>query len=172
MSQHDMVLDNAPGVDFLADLNAALAALVSLNAGPTEPAKKYPGMFWLDTSVTPDGALKMRNPANTGWGQLQLSDAPVVTSGVSAGTVMTAGNQVSNVANSALTTFPVSTILCVRATALSARTTPLTVRLHASITSEYDLAGTGTALAGTWRVAGGITIPTGPVYYQLMGRTG
>jgi len=67
MSQHDMVLDNNPGATFRADANAALLALVTLSSGSTEPSTKRAGMFWLDTSITPDGLLRVRNQANSGW---------------------------------------------------------------------------------------------------------
>lgn len=66
MSQHDYVLDNQAGAAFRADLNAALAAVVSNNSGATEPTTTYAFMMWVDTSVTPN-LLKMRNGANSGW---------------------------------------------------------------------------------------------------------
>ena len=71
MSQHDMVIDNGPGLAVSTDINAALQALVSQNSGPVEPATMYPGMFWLDTTVAPDGHLKQRN-----HGKHSLDHAP------------------------------------------------------------------------------------------------
>jgi hypothetical protein len=62
-----MVLDNNPGATFRADANAALLALVTVSSGATEPPTKRAGMFWLDTSITPDGQLRMRNQANSAW---------------------------------------------------------------------------------------------------------
>lgn len=67
MSQHDLVLDNNPGATFRADANAALEALGTCSSGTTEPYLMRPGMLWLDTSVLPDGQLRMRNQANSGW---------------------------------------------------------------------------------------------------------
>jgi hypothetical protein len=67
MPNHDFIVDNNPGVTFRADINAALAALAQLSSGTVEPTVKYPGMLWLDTSISPDGQLRMRNQANTGW---------------------------------------------------------------------------------------------------------
>lgn len=67
MSQHDMNIDNGPGLAVRTDMNAAIQALASNNSGATEPATMYPGMFWLDTSVAPNGAVRMRNQANDGW---------------------------------------------------------------------------------------------------------
>lgn len=67
MSQHDMVIDNGPGLAVRTDINAAFAALVSQNSGPVEPAAPFVGMMWLDTTVAPNGVLRMRNAANNGW---------------------------------------------------------------------------------------------------------
>jgi hypothetical protein len=67
MSQHDMVLDNGPGLAVRTDMNAALQALASISAGPVEPATTYPGQLWLDTTVAPNGRVRQRNLANTAW---------------------------------------------------------------------------------------------------------
>lgn len=64
MPQHDMILANQAGAAFRADLNDALAALVSQNSGATEPATMYAYMFWADTT---NGRLKQRNAANNAW---------------------------------------------------------------------------------------------------------
>lgn len=67
MAQHDFVIDNGPGLAVRTDMNAAFAALVSQNAGPVEPATRFPGMLWLDTTVAPNGLLRQRNQANNAW---------------------------------------------------------------------------------------------------------
>lgn len=67
MSQHDMILDNGPGLAVRTDMNAAVQALASTNAGPTEPTTKYAGQFWLDTTTAPNGTVRMRNQANNAW---------------------------------------------------------------------------------------------------------
>lgn len=86
MSQHDMVIDNGPGAAVRADINAAIQALVSQNAGPVEPTAPWANMVWLDTGVTPV-VLRQRNAANTGWitpsGQLPGGDVP--TDGITYG---------------------------------------------------------------------------------------
>jgi hypothetical protein len=66
MSQHDLVIDNGPGLAVRTDMNAAIQALASQNAGPVEPTTKYAGMLWLDTGVTPN-VTRQRNQANTAW---------------------------------------------------------------------------------------------------------
>jgi hypothetical protein len=81
MSQHDMILDNAIGLPTREDINAALAALVSVNAGPTAPLVTYAGQLWLDTSVAPNGLLKQRDLANANW------IPPVVPPSLAAGIV-------------------------------------------------------------------------------------
>lgn len=67
MSQHDMVIDNGPGLAVRTDINAAIQALVQQSSGPIEPTVKYPGQLWLDTTIAPDGLLRQRNQANNAW---------------------------------------------------------------------------------------------------------
>lgn len=64
MSQHDYNLADATGGTFRADLNQALAAIVSQNSGATEPATMFAYQFWADTT---SGKLKQRNAANNAW---------------------------------------------------------------------------------------------------------
>lgn len=64
MAQHDYVLDNQAGAAFRSDLNSALAAAVTQNSGPGEPATTYAYMLWADTSAA---VLKQRNAANSAW---------------------------------------------------------------------------------------------------------
>ena len=64
MATHDYVLDNATGANFRADINNALAAIVSNNSSSTEPSTKYAYQWWADTN---EGVLKIRNSANDGW---------------------------------------------------------------------------------------------------------
>lgn len=71
MSQHSMVISNAPGATFRADINAAFQALISMHSGDTEPETIYPFLLWMDTSEgTGNGVLKMRNEANSAWVRL------------------------------------------------------------------------------------------------------
>ena len=64
MATHDYVLDNASGANFRADLNNALAAIVSNNSSSSEPSTKYAYQWWADTNT---GLLKIRNSNNDGW---------------------------------------------------------------------------------------------------------
>ena len=64
MATHDYVLDNATGANFRADLNNALAAIVSNNSSSSEPSTKYAYQWWADTN---EGVLKIRNSSNDGW---------------------------------------------------------------------------------------------------------
>lgn len=66
MSQHDYSIANQTGLEFRADMNNVLAAIVTDNSGSTEPATTFPGMVWRDTSVSPS-VLKKRNDANDAW---------------------------------------------------------------------------------------------------------
>ena len=59
-----MVIDDAAGAAFLADLNLALPALASLQSGASAPSTAYAYQLWADTTA---GLLKQRNAANSGW---------------------------------------------------------------------------------------------------------
>jgi hypothetical protein len=67
MSQHDLIIDNGPGLGVRTDIQAALQALASTSLGPTEPTPSYAGQLWLDTSGGGNGILKQRNLSNAGW---------------------------------------------------------------------------------------------------------
>ena len=62
MAQHDYSIANQSGASFRADLNNALAAIVSQNSGTAEPAPTYAYQLWADTTA---GLLKLRNAANS-----------------------------------------------------------------------------------------------------------
>lgn len=64
MAQHDYVIANQSGAAFRADLNNALAAIVSQNSGAAEPSVTYAYQPWADTTT---GLFKIRNAANSGW---------------------------------------------------------------------------------------------------------
>lgn len=86
MAQHDYVIANASGATVRADLNSALAAIVSLNSGATAPSPTYAYMPWADTAT---GLLKLRNAANSAWvtvGTLATANLGLVVGPASAGT--------------------------------------------------------------------------------------
>lgn len=62
--QHDYIIDNQTSANLRADLNNALAAIVSQNSGATAPATTYANQFWYDTA---NDLLKQRNESNTVW---------------------------------------------------------------------------------------------------------
>jgi hypothetical protein len=66
MSQHDMNIANQGFPAFREDLNNALPALASNNAGATEPSTMFAHQWWVDTSATPN-LLKQRNADNDAW---------------------------------------------------------------------------------------------------------
>jgi hypothetical protein len=62
----DYEIGNQTFPSFRADLNAHLDAIVQHNAGPTQPAVRFPYMVWADTSgATP--IYRFRNAANSAW---------------------------------------------------------------------------------------------------------
>ena len=64
MSQHDFDIANQAPSSFRADLNGALAALVTLSSGSSAPASTYSHMLWYDTS---NDILKIRDSSDTVW---------------------------------------------------------------------------------------------------------
>lgn len=64
MAQHDYVIDNQSAPLARADINAALQAIVTQNAGASAPATTYADMFWYDTA---NNQIKKRNEANSAW---------------------------------------------------------------------------------------------------------
>jgi len=64
MSQHDMNIANASGATVRADINNALAALVSQSSGASSPTTTFAYQLWVDTDT---GRLKIRDAANAAW---------------------------------------------------------------------------------------------------------
>ncbi|MFA7333646.1 MAG: hypothetical protein WC130_05040 [Kiritimatiellia bacterium] len=64
MSQHDFNIANANGATVRADINSALAAILSNNSGSSAPASPAANMWWLDEATS---FLKIRNAANSAW---------------------------------------------------------------------------------------------------------
>jgi len=80
---HDMIIDNSTGANVRADINNALAALVSNSSSSSEPATKYAYMWWADTTT---GILKIRNSANNAWVELFQLDGTLTLEDGSAST--------------------------------------------------------------------------------------
>ena len=83
MATHDYIISNGTGAAVRADLNNALAAIVSNNSNSSEPATMYAYQWWADTS---NAVMKIRNSANDGWielfqldGTITLEDGSVST---------------------------------------------------------------------------------------------
>jgi len=64
MATHDYVIANDTAANVRADLNNALAAIVSNNQSDTEPATTYANQWWYDSA---NNILKIRNEADTAW---------------------------------------------------------------------------------------------------------
>ena len=62
MATHDYVIDNQTAPNFRADLNNALAAIVTQNSNATAPSVTYANMIWYDTT---NNQLKTRNETNS-----------------------------------------------------------------------------------------------------------
>ena len=72
MATHDYVIANADGATVRADINSALAAIVSNNSSSSEPSTTYAYMLWYDTT---NSILKIRNTANNAWIDLHDQNA-------------------------------------------------------------------------------------------------
>lgn len=83
MSQHDYVIDNQTFPATRTDLNNALAAIVSQNAGATAPSTTYAYQFWYDTT---NDILKMRNSDDDAWIDLFEVDQTNDTADIGGGT--------------------------------------------------------------------------------------
>ena len=75
MATHDYVIANGTGAAVRADLNNALAAIVSNNSGTSEPATTYAYQWWADTT---NNLLKLRNSANNAWITLRELDGTLL----------------------------------------------------------------------------------------------
>ena len=64
MAQHDYNIEDQNGFDFLVDLNNALSAIVTNNAGSFEPNPTFAHMLWFDKN---NDLMKVRNEANSAW---------------------------------------------------------------------------------------------------------
>ena len=64
MAQHDYNIGDQNGFDFLVDLNNALSAIATNNAGSSEPNTTFPHMLWFDTN---NDLMKVRNESNSAW---------------------------------------------------------------------------------------------------------
>lgn len=106
MSTHDYVIDNALGANFRADINTALAAIVSNNSSAAEPSTPYAYMFWADTT---SDTLKQRNAANNGWVSLLTLSTGAPVSGVDTNTYVSSGAVAGN--NLTLTLSDLSTVV-------------------------------------------------------------
>jgi hypothetical protein len=80
MAQHDYVIDNQTFPDTRADINSALAAIVSNNSGATAPLTTYAYQLWYDTT---NDILKIRNADDDAWITLftfnQTADSVIVS---------------------------------------------------------------------------------------------
>jgi|MDSZ01.2.fsa_nt_gb hypothetical protein len=75
MATHDYVIANGTGAAVRADLNNALAAIVSNNSGSSEPGTTYAYQWWADTT---NNLLKLRNSANNAWITLRELDGTLL----------------------------------------------------------------------------------------------
>ena len=105
MAQHDYNIGDQNGFDFLVDLNNALSAIATNNAGPSEPNPTFANMFWFDTN---NDLMKMRNEANSAWVNLDYS--PTFT-GVPTAPTAAAATNTTQIATTAYTRTAIPNVL-------------------------------------------------------------
>ena len=64
MANHDYNIANQSAPSARADINNALAAIVSNNSGASEPTTTFANMWWYDTT---NNKLKFRNEGDSAW---------------------------------------------------------------------------------------------------------
>ena len=64
MAEHDYVIANGTGAAVRADINNALAAIVSNNSKSSDPSTTFAYQWYVDTG---DNTLYIRNSANNAW---------------------------------------------------------------------------------------------------------
>ena len=72
MAQHDYNIGDQNGFDFLVDLNNALSAIATNNAGSSEPNTTFAHMLWFDKN---NDLMKVRNETNSAWVIVAKKDA-------------------------------------------------------------------------------------------------
>jgi hypothetical protein len=134
MSQHDYDIANALGATVRADINSALAAIVSQNSGASAPATTFAYMWWADTTT---GLLKIRNAANSAW--------------ITVGTLASANLGMMPLAGGALTG---ALNEAAGADIASATTTDIGAATgnYLKVTGTTTITGLGTVQAGTTRL--------------------
>jgi hypothetical protein len=76
MATHDYVIANGSGAAVRADLNDALAAIVTGNSNATAPTTTYAYEEWFDTSTSPT-TIKRRDGSNASWITFGYADGSI-----------------------------------------------------------------------------------------------
>jgi len=76
MATHDYVIANGSGAAVRADLNDALAAIVTGNSNATAPTTTYAYEPWFDTSTSP-ATIKRRDGSNASWITIGYADGSI-----------------------------------------------------------------------------------------------
>ena len=83
MTQHDYTIANQTFPNTRADINSALAAIVSQNSGATAPSTTYAYQLWYDTA---NDKLKIRNANDDAWIEMfgfdQVADTASITGNI------------------------------------------------------------------------------------------
>ena len=88
MSQHDLVVDNGPGINVRLDLNQAVQRSAPWHSGRSRRSRLILVSVWADQTT---GLMKKRNTANTAWlvdGKLDTATGGGVPVGGAAGAIL------------------------------------------------------------------------------------
>lgn len=176
MAQHDYNIANQSGQAFRADLNNALAAIVSNNSGASAPSTTYAFQYWVDTSTSP-ATLKQRNSSNNAWltiGQLDTANLGLIPAG--SGSIVNADvNASAGIAATKLSFTQSGTGAVARTVdsrlkdavsvkdfgAIGNNTADDTAAIQAAVTAVAAAGGTVFFPAGTYKITDTITVDTG-----------
>lgn len=157
MSTHDYVVDNQSAVAFRADLNAALAAIVTQNSSATAPVTTFANMIWYDTATN---ILKKRNEANSAWISLGTIDETAGTFTPTGGTVAIASQAEAEAGTD--NTKMMTPLRAAQAIAALASFTPTTAQVLTA-TAGLTAGDIGTHMLATNSGTTSATLPAGTV---------
>lgn len=162
MAQHDYTIANQSAPTARADINNALAAIVSQNSGASSPSITYANMVWYDTA---NDILKMRNEADTNWITIATLDQAGGTS--SAAVTIASQVEAQNGINNAKMMTPLRVKEAITFNQIGGH---LTVGTYAVLinNSGSDIAGGATVAGSSLRYAIALT----PGVYGVIGSLG
>tara|TARA_R110000796_G_scaffold2054_3_gene8218 strand:+ start:554 stop:1240 length:687 start_codon:yes stop_codon:yes gene_type:complete len=162
MSQHDFNIANQTASATRADLNNALAALVTTSSSTSAPATTFANMMYYNTS---DNWLYFRNEADSSWIRFAYFDQPTGQMAIQDSTyiVGTTGSQAGIIGNQANAVWQAGT------STLNSLVSPNRIRLAIEASDELSIGGENTE--GYVKMSSGLIFQWGTTPNQSGGVT-